>query len=133
MCVWEIITSEKYDTWFLEQAEDDKALIRSKVHLLGEYGPNLGRPHADTLRGSKRLANLKELRVKAETHEFRIAYIFDPERKGLLLTGGDKKGKRQKKFYHDLIIEAEQIYAVYLDKKEKTKETDHGISSIKRT
>ena len=40
----------------------------------------------------KELTNLKELRAKTDTHVFRVAYIFDPERRGLLLTGGDKKG-----------------------------------------
>ena len=92
MSVWEIITSENYDDWFQEQTEDGKITIFGKVSLLGEYGPNLNRPHADTLKGSKELANLKELRAKTDAHEFRIAYIFDPERKGLLLIGGDKKG-----------------------------------------
>jgi hypothetical protein len=114
---WEIITSESYDTWFQEQTEDDKAVIRSKAYLLSELGPNLGRPHADTLKGSKKLANLKELRAQTDDHVFRVAYIFDPERKGLLLIGGDKKGKNQRKFYKDLIREAEQIYAAYLEKK----------------
>ena len=121
MCAWEIITSDSYDTWFQEQSKDDKALIRSKVYLLEEYGPNLGRPHADTLKGSKTLANLKELRAKTDIHLFRVAYVFDPERKGLLLTGGDKKGKDQKKFYKDLIREAELIYAAYLEKKTNKK------------
>ena len=120
--VWEIITSENYDDWFQEQAEGDKVVIRSKVYLLSEYGPNLNRPHADTLKGSKELANLKELRAKTDAHEFRVAYIFDLERKGLLLIGGDKKGKNQKKFYKDLIREAEQIYAAYLKKRTNEKE-----------
>jgi len=120
--VWEIITSESYDNWFQEQTEDDKVVIRSKAYLLGEYGPNLKRPYADTLKGSKKLANLKELRAKTDAHEFRVAYIFDPERKGLLLIGGDKKGKNQKKFYKDLISEAEQIYAAYLEKRINEKE-----------
>ena len=122
MGVWEIITSESYDDWFQEQTEDDKVIIRSKIYLLGEYGPNLKRPHADTLKGSKKLANLKELRPKTDAHEFRIAYLFDPERKGVLLIGGDKKSKNQKKFYKDLIREAEQIYAAYLEKRIKEKE-----------
>jgi hypothetical protein len=122
MSTWEIVTSESYDAWFQEQTEDDKAVIRSKAYLLAEYGPNLGRPHADTLKGSKKLANLKELRAQTDAHVFRVAYIFDPERKGLLLIGGDKKGKNQEKFYKDLIKEAEQIYAAYLEKKINRKE-----------
>ena len=116
MKTWEIITSDTYDAWFQEQTEDDKIVIRSRAFLLSEYGPNLGRPYADTLKGSKKLKNLKELRAQTEEHIFRVAYIFNPEQKGLLLTGGDKKGKNQKKFYKDLIREAEQVYAAYLEK-----------------
>jgi hypothetical protein len=122
MATWKIITSETYDTWFLAQTDDDKALIRYKVLLLEEQGPNLGRPHADTLKGSKKLSNLKELRAKTDTHMFRVAYLFDPERKGLLLTGGDKKGRNQRKFYKDLIREAEQVYAAWLEKMTGEKE-----------
>jgi len=119
---WDIITSKVYDTWFSEQTEEDKVAIFGKIYLLSEYGPNLGRPHADTLKGSKKLKNLKELRPQTDNHVFRIAYIFDPNRKGLLLTGGDKKSKNEKKFYKDLIREAEQVYAAYLEKTLNRKE-----------
>jgi hypothetical protein len=122
MGAWKISTSDIYDAWFLAQTCDDMACIRYKVLMLQEYGPNLGRPHADTLKGSKRLSNLKELRVKTDAHEFRIAYFFDPERKALLLVGGDKKGKKQRKFYQDLIRDAEQVCAAYLEKRDREKE-----------
>ena len=122
MKTWDIITSKVYDTWFSEQTEEDKVAIFGKIYLLSEYGPNLGRPHADTLKGSKKLKNLKELRPRTDNHVFRIAYIFDPNRKGLLLTGGDKKSKNEKKFYKDLIREAEQVYAAYLEKTLNRKE-----------
>jgi hypothetical protein len=128
---WEVITSESYDAWFEEQDEDDKAVIQAKVILLGAQGPNLGRPHADTLKGSKKLSNLKELRAKTDAHVFRVVYIFDPERKGLILTGGDKKGKNEKRFYNDLIGQAEQIYTAYLEKKAEEKEKQNGIPPVK--
>jgi hypothetical protein len=72
--------------------------------------------HADTLKGSS-LNNLKELRAKTESHVFRVAFIFDVERKAILLTGGDKKGKNEKRFYRNLIKQAEIIYYQYLDDK----------------
>ena len=118
---WKIITSEVYESWLKEQSEDDKAVILAKVYLLEEYGLNLARPYADTLKGSKKLVNLKELRAKTDDHVFRMAYIFDTDRKGLLLIGGDKKGKNEKKFYKDLIRESEQIYAAYQEIKAKNK------------
>ena len=118
MNTWKIIVSESCAAWFEKQTERDKAVILSKIYLLEEYGPNLGRPHADTIKGG-RFPNLKELRAKTGNRVFRIAYIFDPERNCLLLTGGDKKGKDQEKFYTDLINDAERIYAAYLKQKKE--------------
>ena len=59
MKVWDIITSDAYDAWFEEQTEDSKATIFGKIYLLSEYGPNLGRPHADTLKGSEKQGEIK--------------------------------------------------------------------------
>ena len=109
---WPIETTNEYDAWFLEQTGDSQASIRMKVELLVEYGPHLPRPHADTLKGSK-LNNLKELRTQTENHVFRIAFLFDEERKAILLIGGDKKGKNEKRFYQNLIKQAEEIYDTY--------------------
>jgi hypothetical protein len=111
---WEVETTEEYDDWFLGQSENGQASIRMKVELLIEYGPHLPRPHADTLRGST-LSNLKELRAQTENHVFRIAFLFDEKRKAILLIGGDKKGKNEKRFYRNLIKQAEEIYQQYFD------------------
>ena len=113
--VWEVETTDEYDMWFFEQAGDSQASIQMKVELLKEYGPQLPRPHADTLKGSK-LSNLKELRTQTENHVFRVAFIFDVERKALLLIGGDKKDKNEKRFYRNLIKQAEEIYETYLNR-----------------
>ncbi|MDR0320303.1 MAG: type II toxin-antitoxin system RelE/ParE family toxin [Treponema sp.] len=109
---WEVETTDEYDAWFLEQAENGQVSIRMKVELLTEYGPHLPRPHADTLKGSN-LSNLKELRALTENHVYRVAFLFDEERKALLLIGGDKKGKNEKRFYRNLIKQAEEIYRQY--------------------
>ena len=109
---WEIETTEEYDTWFLDLIENAQEAIRMKVELLEEYGPLLPRPHADTLKGSK-LSNLKELRTQTENHVLRVAFIFDKKRKAVLLIGGDKKGKDEKRFYRNLIKQAEEIYQLY--------------------
>ena len=116
MMAWDVKTTGEYDAWFLEQAEDGQESIRIKVELLEEYGPLLPRPHADTLKGSK-LSNLKELRAQTENHVFRVAFIFDEERNAVLLIGGDKKGKNEKRFYKTLIKQAEEIYRQYLDER----------------
>jgi hypothetical protein len=109
---WEVESTDEYDAWFLAQTENGQASIRMKVELLTEYGPHLPRPHADTLKGSN-LSNLKELRAQTENHVYRVAFLFDEERKALLLIGGDKKGKNEKRFYRNLIKQAEEIYRQY--------------------
>ena len=115
---WEVETTDEYDAWFLEQSADGQVSIQMKVEVLKEYGPQLPRPHADTLKGSK-LSNLKELRAQSVDSVFRIAFLFDEERKAVLLIGGNKKGKNEKRFYRNLIKQAEEIYQQYLDNKKK--------------
>jgi hypothetical protein len=65
-------------------------------------GPQLGRPHVDTLNGSKH-SNMKELRFRADNGVWRIAFAFDLKRRAILLVGGDKSGISQDKFYRNLI------------------------------
>lgn len=107
--MWEVSSSNEYDFWFENLDEQSKEAVLERVILLREFGPNLPRPYSDVLHGSKKYKNLKELRNQTQRAVLRIAYYFDPERKAFLLTGGDKKGKDQEKFYKDLIVEAETI------------------------
>lgn len=72
---------------------------------LQDYGPQLGQPHADTLKGSKH-ANMKELRFEAADGEGRAAFAFDPERRAIMLVAGDKSGGSQKRFYRQIIAKA---------------------------
>ena len=53
--------------------------IAALAGLLQQFGPQLRRPHCDTLNGSKH-ANMKELRFTLADGEWRIAFAFDPER-----------------------------------------------------
>ena len=115
---WEVETTDEYDAWFLKQSAEAQATIQMKVEFLKEYGPHLPRPYADTLKGSN-LSNLKELRAQAANHVFRVAFLFDKQRKAILLIGGDKKGKDEKRFYKELIKQAEEIYWHYLDSKDE--------------
>ena len=46
------------------------------IELIEPFGPRLGRPHADTLKGSRH-ANMKELRFDAANGVWRFAYAFD--------------------------------------------------------
>ena len=72
-------------------------------------GTGLGRPHADTVGGSRH-ANMKELRPSGST--VRIFFAFDPRRVAILLIGGDKSG--DSKFYRRMIPIADDLYDQYL-------------------
>lgn len=81
--------------------------------LLAEFGPRLGRPHADTLNGSKH-ANMKELRFKAADGVWRVTYVFDPKREAIVLVAGDKSGGSEKRFYRQLIAKSDARYDAHL-------------------
>ena len=84
------------------------------VELLAVSGPTLGRPHADTLAGSKH-ANMKELRFAADDGAWRVAFAFDPKRRAIILVAGDKSGKAQRRFYKALIARADARFADHLE------------------
>ena len=75
--MWYVDSSDEYDSWFLTLDEACKEAVLERVLLLKQYGPNLPRPYADVLHGSKKYKNLKELRNQTQKHVLRIAYYFD--------------------------------------------------------
>lgn len=83
------------------------------VELLQTYGPRLGRPHADTLSGSRH-SNKKELRFSAANGVWRVAFAFDPVRQAILLVAGDKTGVSQTRFYKMLIDKADRRFTDHL-------------------
>ena len=88
--------------------------LLAELMLLRTYGSALGRPHADTLSGSKH-SNMKELRFTADDGVWRVAFAFDPKRKGTILVAGDKAGVAQKRFYKALIAKADARFTDHLD------------------
>jgi len=111
--VWNVNATDEYLAWFGEQPGEAKAAILEKVLLLQEFGPLLGRPHADTLKGSRR-KNLKELRARTGSQILRVLFCFDEKRDALLLVGGNKKGKNERDFYRKLIAEADMLVDRYI-------------------
>lgn len=112
---WKVATTIDFDRWFSDLDEDAQAEIIAKVELLKLLGPQLSRPHADTLNGSK-FTNLKELRADTKDSIMRIAFAFDPERAAILLVGANKVGVSQKRFYKQLIATADQLFEAHLAK-----------------
>lgn len=82
--------------------------------LLADKGPQLGRPHVDTLNGSRH-ANMKELRFRAADGVWRFAFAFDPDRAAIILVGGDKSGTNERRFYRQLITKADDRFDRHLN------------------
>lgn len=96
------------------------------ARLLAEFGPNLGRPTVDTLKGSRH-TNMKELRLSWNGQVWRVAFAFDPQRHAILLVGGDKGGADQRRFYKRLINVADDRYDKHLGTlTQQSKEFNHG-------
>ena len=79
---------------------------------LEEQGLALGHPRSSAIHGSS--IALRELRVQSHGHALRVFYVFDPKRDAVLVIGGDKTGKNNKRFYDAFVALAERIYAQYL-------------------
>ena len=110
---WKILISEEYEEWFNELPQKHKVAIATDLSVLRNIGPTLGRPYVDQIKGSK-ISNLKELRTKVSGHVYRSLFAFDPERRAIILSGGNKKGKDQEKFYKLLISQAEAVFEKHI-------------------
>src|SRR5690242_13238140 len=99
---WEVEYTDEFGTWWGLLTEDEQESIAASVELLREFGPQLSRPHADTLVASRH-SNMKELRT---------LFAFDPRRCAILLIGGDKTG--DDRFYEKMIPLADTLYDVHL-------------------
>ena len=106
---WAVKLDEEFEEEFLSLEEDVQDEILALAGLLAEFGPQLGRPHVDTLKGSRH-ANMKELRFSASDGEWRVAFAFDSARQAILLVAGDKSGSSGKRFYRSLIRVADQRF-----------------------
>ncbi len=110
---WDVRFDAAFEAEAKEFARAAQVEIAALVGLLRRFGPQLRRPHCDTLNGSKH-ANMKELRFTLADGEWRIAFAFDPERQAVLLVGGSKSGRNERQFYRDLIRVADERFSAHL-------------------
>jgi hypothetical protein len=110
---WSYVTTDELDDWVESLGQDERNEIAAMFDALTRLGPSLGRPVADTLKGST-YANMKELRGKTPAAVLRIAFAFDPERVAQVLCGDNKKGVSQERFYKKLIEKADKLYRRHL-------------------
>lgn len=118
---WQVAFYDGFAEEFEGYSDAVRKEILAKAHLLVQFGPQLARPHADHLKGSRH-ANMKELRLNADDGEWRVAFAFDVDRQAVLLCAGDKRGARQEsKFYKTLIATADERFDAHNAKAEKLK------------
>src|SRR3984957_19276492 len=94
---WVVEMADELQPEFDVLAQGVRNEVLALPRALQEFGPKLGRPRADTLKGSRH-ANMKELRFSAADGEWRVAFAFDPMRNAILLVAGDKSGGSEKRF-----------------------------------
>jgi hypothetical protein len=118
---WVVEIGDEFEPEFDALHEEVQTEILALSRLLQRFGPQLGRPRVDTLKGSRH-ANMKELRFSATGGEWRVAFAFDPKRKAILLVAGDKSGGSERRFYRELIRKADDRFDTHLAllKRERT-------------
>lgn len=109
---WEVEYTDEFEEWWNSLDEEEQDSLRASVELLADLGPNLGRPHVDTVNGSRH-SNMKELRTQHHGRPYRTFFAFDPRRTAILLIGGDKTGDNR--FYQRMIPQADALYDEYLE------------------
>lgn len=125
---WRVDLHDDFVREYRHLQQDVQDELLALVALLEQFGPQLGRPRADTLNDSRH-ANLKELRFDAAGGVWRVAFAFDPKRTAILLVAGDKSGVSEKRFYRQLIDTADARFDAHLAnikrQKEKERKDDH--------
>lgn len=120
---WIVEIGDEFEPEFDALHEDVQTEILAMARLLQQFGPQLKRPRADTLNGSRH-ANMKELRFSAADGEWRVAFAFDTRRRAILLVAGDKSGVSEKRFYRELIRKADDRFDAHLIRLKEGKYAD---------
>jgi hypothetical protein len=120
---WEVDLHDDFVPEYRDLHKDVQDELLVHIELLEQFGPRLGRPHADTLNGSHH-PNMKELRFGGSDGVWRVAFAFDPNRKAILLVAGDKSGGGEKRFYRQLIDRADKRFDSHLAKIKRRKEKE---------
>ncbi|WP_437214816.1 type II toxin-antitoxin system RelE/ParE family toxin [Pectobacterium sp. LFLA-215] len=112
--MWTVFFTERFTAWLMEQELSLQEKMAADLTRLEFYGPQLPRPYADSVKGS-RYRNMKELRVQHEGRPIRAFFAFDPERQAIVLCAGDKSN--DKRFYDSMIRTADHEFTEHLAKR----------------
>src|SRR5215203_3413344 len=110
--MWEVEYTDEFGVWWESLDESEQESLAASVEVLRQMGPQLSRPHADTVVGSKH-SHMKELRTQHHGRPLRTLFAFDPRRLAILLIGGDKTGDNR--FYERMFPIADRLYDEHLE------------------
>lgn len=51
--MWEVEYTDEFEQWWQSLTEQEQIDLVASVELLEQFGPQLGRPYVDTVKGSK--------------------------------------------------------------------------------
>jgi hypothetical protein len=118
---WEYGQTKEFDAWFESLTDEEQLDVVAYIELLEEEGPMLKYPACDVIKSSRHFSKLKELRVSSTGGDrLRVFYAFDPNRKAILLIGGNKTGKWIE-FYEEFIPIADGLFERHLSAIKKSK------------
>ena len=119
---WTVLFHDEFDAEFEAFSEDVQDNLLAAAKAVQIAGPKAGRPHVDTLDGSKH-ANMKELRFTAHggREVWRALFAFGPAREAIVLVAGDKQGSSGRLFYRRLIKVADERFDSHLQQSKAAK------------
>jgi hypothetical protein len=106
----EVVVTEEFKAWYEALSMGEQESVFRVVTLLEARGVSLGYPHSSAIESSRH--GLRELRVQHQGRPYRVLYAFDPDRKAVLLLGGDKGGNDR--FYEQSVPRADTLWERYL-------------------
>jgi hypothetical protein len=107
-----VFHTDDFEEWFCNLSPKHQEATDRIIQLLEINGVRLGFPYSSGIEGCKYA--FRELRIHSGSHAIRVIYAFDPNRDALLILGGDKTGKKEKRFYKRLISQCEALWERYL-------------------
>ena len=122
---WEVEVTDEFKAWWNELTGVECVSVEAAVLLLEERGPHLPYPYSSKVTTSSH-SGMRELRIQHQGRPYRVLYIFDPRRVGILLLGGDKTG--DDRWYEKNVTRADRLYDEHLSEiKEETNAKDDKI------
>lgn len=92
-------TTDEAKRWFTGLDDRRAEQVAIMLNALQEQGPALSGPLCKRIRHSRH-HNMKELRSVGG--HLRILFAFDPQRRAIILTGGDKAGNWTRFYTHHI-------------------------------